>query len=377
MSLSHRCHLTCCSFCLTLDGYELLGENLLDLSHLPFSHHGVGSLGRQLAGPIKFKMLSTSQKSKDGPMYEAELEDAASSDPIFLSSPGNPPSSNARLNLGFYDPCHVRYTRQPVPENDEKNSYTVLFLCPTSTNKSRVFLFNIFPPMQLPPANGFRQRIKSWVTPSMIKKRLIVAIIKRKFTPVVGHRFSHLIFDGDGIFLHKQGDRMQRDSLSYKDYDTPSSADVMVNAFRRFANASGQKTRSLGLNKTADAIAPTSGYSDSIPRAQMLDRYESHTKHCKVCSTGLDKARIKKRRLEILETALIGSTGASTVTLLGALSLCLLSPGTAVPSALLRVAAVSTASSMLGSVAISKRKPAAQKEIDRFFFEDYIHAEKN
>eukprot|EP00539_Tryblionella_compressa_P004066 CAMPEP_0178750426 /NCGR_PEP_ID=MMETSP0744-20121128/9974_1 /TAXON_ID=913974 /ORGANISM="Nitzschia punctata, Strain CCMP561" /LENGTH=363 /DNA_ID=CAMNT_0020403979 /DNA_START=128 /DNA_END=1215 /DNA_ORIENTATION=+ len=57
-------------------GYELLGENLLDLSHLPFSHHSVGYLSRDLGGPLPFQMLKDSQKSQDGPLYEVEMEHA-------------------------------------------------------------------------------------------------------------------------------------------------------------------------------------------------------------------------------------------------------------------------------------------------------------
>mmetsp|Transcript_45548 Transcript_45548/g.110835 ORF Transcript_45548/g.110835 Transcript_45548/m.110835 type:complete len:385 (+) Transcript_45548:171-1325(+) len=52
-------------------GYELLGENLLDLSHLPFSHHSVGGLDRESGGPIPFVMLSDEQKSPDGPLMKS------------------------------------------------------------------------------------------------------------------------------------------------------------------------------------------------------------------------------------------------------------------------------------------------------------------
>jgi hypothetical protein len=90
----------------------------------------------------------------------------------------------------------------------------------------------------------------------------------------------------------------------------------------------------------------------------------------------LEKAQIRKRRLETLETALIGATGASTFTLLGALGLGVLRPVT-VPSALVRVAAVATTCCLGGCKFISKRKPKAEKEIRQFLFEDYIHADKN
>eukprot|EP00547_Thalassionema_nitzschioides_P010851 CAMPEP_0194258942 /NCGR_PEP_ID=MMETSP0158-20130606/42441_1 /TAXON_ID=33649 /ORGANISM="Thalassionema nitzschioides, Strain L26-B" /LENGTH=157 /DNA_ID=CAMNT_0038998535 /DNA_START=1 /DNA_END=471 /DNA_ORIENTATION=- len=111
-------------------GYELLGENLLDLSHLPYSHHSVGSLDRKFGGPLPFKMLSQQQKSDDNPLFEAFLENASSTDPAHLSMGG---PSNATTNLGFYDPCHVRYTRNKPPGNPNPKNYVVLYMCPTSS----------------------------------------------------------------------------------------------------------------------------------------------------------------------------------------------------------------------------------------------------
>ena len=40
-------------------GYELLGENLADISHLPFSHHSVGTLNR---ADGRLEMLQNLQK---------------------------------------------------------------------------------------------------------------------------------------------------------------------------------------------------------------------------------------------------------------------------------------------------------------------------
>uniref|UniRef100_A0A7S2ET22 Rieske domain-containing protein n=1 Tax=Trieres chinensis TaxID=1514140 RepID=A0A7S2ET22_TRICV len=366
------------SFCFMRDlpyGYELLGENLLDLSHLPFSHHGVGNLDRELGCPLPFRVLPASEKSKDNPLYEVILEDAANTDPTYKGFPV-PVPPDASLNLGFYDPCHVRYTRQRVPGDENTASVVALYMCPTLMNKSRVFLFNIFPKRPPPPKKTKLQRLKSWVTPSEIKQKLAMYALARLFTPVFGHLMSHKIFDGDGIFLHKQGDRMARSGLSYKDYDTPSSADVMVNKFRRYSNAASQNARLLGLEQLAESVSPSSGYNDNLPRSEMLDRYESHTKHCKICLEALEKAQLKKKRLELVQTALIGAAGASSVTLAGGLGLSLLRT-LRVPSILLKGAAGVTLSCVGGCKLTSKLKAKVEKEIQQFLFEDYIHADKH
>ena len=45
-------------------GFELLGENLADISHLPFSHHSVGTLNRGDGRPVPLEMLSEAERAK-------------------------------------------------------------------------------------------------------------------------------------------------------------------------------------------------------------------------------------------------------------------------------------------------------------------------
>ena len=39
-------------------GYEMLAENVVDVSHLPFAHHGVGSLKRDSGKPLPLQLTS-------------------------------------------------------------------------------------------------------------------------------------------------------------------------------------------------------------------------------------------------------------------------------------------------------------------------------
>ncbi len=347
-------------------GMEILAENLLDLAHLPFSHHGVGPLDREMGTELSFKMLSNSQKSSDQPYFEAALENAATTDPMAIKNPMAGP--NYKLNLGFYSPCHVRYTRQLMPG---KFYYVALYLCPISNAKSRVFLLNLsnLTPPNPPVTNTKYRRLFNKFIPS--------------FQPILSptaklHLGSHKIFDGDGIFLHKQGDRMQRSNLSYKDYSTPTSSDLLVNAFRRYLNIVCKTTRALGLDNMVDAVMPPvgQGYNDNLPRSLMLDRYESHTKHCKDCMASLQAAQATKKRLKILQTALIGASGASAVTFITSLILRIFITSNPL-SWLLRLSALTTTSCIGGCLSISKKLPQLENFIQQFFFEDYIHADKH
>jgi pheophorbide a oxygenase len=358
-------------------GYELLGENLLDLSHLPFSHHSVGNLDRNLGGPLPFKMLSASQKSSDNPLYEAILEDAANTDPQFKKNPLTP--ADASLNLGFYEPSLVRYTR-----NSTMETRIVAFFCPTSASKSRVFLFNLFGGSNKKDTSGSSgtnekkskiQRMKDWTKPSTIKAKIQKKIFGLIFTPVYFHQMSHKIFDGDGIFLRMQGDRMQREGLTFRDYKTPTSADLLVNAFRRYVNTADKLTRKAGKASMADVASSTMAYGDNLSREEMLDRYHSHTKNCKICSTALKKKETNKSRFKIAQSITNGGIGASSATLLMMLGLA--TSEVAVPTAVLRVVASVFLGSISASVGLSKLNTMNDKAIQQFMFEDYIHADKN
>jgi hypothetical protein len=326
-------------------------------------------LSRDLGCPLPLKMLSASQKSADNPLYEAMVEDAASTDP---SLKGRTVPADSTTTIAFYEPNHVRYTRKtPLA------TCVVLFLCPLSPTRSRVCMFNVAEAMLVkapPQTKSKRQVVQEWITPSVIKSKVQKAIMGKIFTPVWGHMMGHSIFDGDGIFLHMQGDRMQREDLTYRDYET-SSADVLVNAFRRYLQNACELTRKAGKDKIADAATSPHGYDSPMPRSQMLDRYESHTKNCKVCAPALVEKQAAKGRLETARAILLGSVGASATALTGAALLAVTSEAV-IPATVLRTATVALASTVGASVAASKAQKRLDKEIQSFFFEDYVHADK-
>jgi pheophorbide a oxygenase len=351
-------------------GYELLGENLLDLSHLPFSHHSVGNLKRDIGGPLPFKMLSAKQRSSDNPLFEAILEDASNTDPIFIGNPSA--TSESTLNLGFYEPCHVRYTRKtPTSHN-----YVTLFFCPTTSSKSRVFLTNLFSPVVEKDKKDEKKTIFKKPSISGIKKKLLPLVLKFVFTPEFIHQQMHKIFDGDGIFLRMQGDRMQREGLTFRDYKTPTSADVLVNAFRRYIHNASRLTKKEGKDRIAEAAYSETGYGNVISREEMLDRYHSHTKNCKICSAALERRQSKKKRIQLAKTILNGGIGASSTTLLTILGL-LYSGEVAAPAAVLRVTSKVLLACVGSSVVLSKLDSKNDKAIQQFMFEDYIHADKD
>ena len=392
-------------------GMEYLGENLADISHLPFSHHSVGSLNREDGCPVPLEMLTETQRLETAqsyndninklPIFQSSVVDAAQHDPEIVAAWKSNPRVQANADpklasstLAFFDPCHIRYHRNP---GQKGSSYEInLYMCPTTAGKSRVFLFTPFE-LQLPPVKkegvdeDDRKKAEDMKGSNTAKKYEPSGIMKSAakglfgfrnkrqhvFPPYIGHMVAHSIFDGDGIFLHKQGDRMHRAGLSFKDYHTPTSSDIMVNAFRRWL----EKAAGASDERAAKAVLGSSdAYSDQ-PQSDLLNRYTTHTIHCKICLDALKELQEKRSKLSLATTALVGATGASSI--LAALASVLL-----VAARLIRAqiklgmpmflaSALAVVGSFVGAKRAMKEGQRLDKEIQRFYFEDYVHAEKD
>ena len=469
-------------------GMELLGENLVDISHLPFSHHSVGSLNRDDGRPVPLKILSTKEKEMVAakqkstnvlPLFQSQVIDAADHDPELVAAwKSNPQVQNqgdksqAVATVAFYDPCHIRYYRNPGLVG---GSYEInLFMSPITTGKARVFLFTPFEQM-LPPeepvatksdeeveqggdneveekkddsstrsatasnssvmrsASGDKTKQQPFVTiRNFVSNRLH---LKKKspppkFPPHLGHMIAHQIFDGDGIFLNKQGDRMRRSHLNFRQYQTPTSSDLMVNRYRRWlekvadltlteeevdaqiVNSTNSATNGdVSLSRKRAVMAATgscgdrdddgvAAYVDNRARSDMLDRYTSHTSKCQICLDALQSLKERQQKLGIAKTALIGASGASATLCLSTvffsvlystfMALTRLRQGGAVEkgaiiSSKMVVAAttaifstaIATIGSWIGSKEIIAKQTKTAQEIQQFYFEDYVHAEKH
>ncbi len=261
------------------------------------------------------------------------------------------------------------------------NSHVELFLCPTTQGRSRVFLYNVVEsmlPSKLEKKSTLQQylsiALKPFTWPTVVK----MALFKKLFDPrrAAGHMITHEIFDGDGIFLHKQGNRMKQAGLSFRDYSTPSSADALLNAYRRLIDTIASKTRETGLEDIADAVVGSAEYGDDAPRSEMLDRYNTHTVNCPTCSTALKKTQAKKRRNKVLQTTLQGATGASLTGLATLVAITRVATVASAPRLIGIVAGMATVT-CLGAIGASRSEGKLDKEINQFLFEDYVHADKN
>ena len=198
---------------------------------------------------------------------------------------------------------------------------------------------------------------------------------------------------GRGQYGHKKNkDKEKSPSLSYRDYQTPSSADVLVNAFRRYVTLSVKKdddSDNDDINNDTindsiiDSVQPTKVKydTDNIPRSKILDRYESHTKNCPLCRNALKKGRQREKILNVVHTALIGSTGASFIV---SFISCFTASTTSSTADLVGISKmiakiafgvmIVTGGSAFG---ISKLQQIVKDYNQQFIFVDYIHADKH
>eukprot|EP00854_Cymbomonas_tetramitiformis_P016201 gene16201-19226_t len=211
-------------------GHDILLENLLDPSHLPFSHHGVGGLNRANMTQGHGMQLVTDVD---------EIEALTSNDPTCIARTMYPMGTPGNMDgvLEFKGPHFVGY--------------------------------------------------KYHLGVAGIQRLLFTVIIKSifKLFPYKAHMFDHAIFDGDGVFLTRQQNTLYREGRSWKSaYYCPSLADSMVIAMRKWYDEHGMDGQPLWHGPAGVPRRP-------VAQEEVLDRYNQHTKHCAVCKGGLRRLK--------------------------------------------------------------------------------------
>ncbi len=223
--------------------WEILVENVIDPSHVPFAHHGVqGDRNRAIAQVMDI------------------LQSTINLIEVFI--PGNLP-----VKITFEPPSRLEY--EITLGNTEKKLGLVIYALPVSPGKSRV-----------------------------------VAQFSRNFAKTI-HRLTprwwehikirNLVFDGDMILLNQQEYLLQQkqSSQSWKTaYKLPTNADRSVIEFRNwFDKYCGGKLpwSEVGISEKNNSLINNN-------HALLLDRYQQHTQHCSSCRQALKNLQ----RLQIL-----------------------------------------------------------------------------
>jgi phenylpropionate dioxygenase-like ring-hydroxylating dioxygenase large terminal subunit len=235
---------------LPYDALTLL-ENVIDASHIPYTHHKtVGN--RNNAAPVELEILESGKAGFTGKWAEGPRKGALGTQYTHFVAPG----------LMWHDLTSKQFGR----------TLTVVYATPIRKGECR--LFARFP----------------FKFSSPLPKFFI------KLTP---RWYSHLnqngVLEDDQIFLHHQERYLEASggSSNYsKVFYLPTKADLYVSELRQWVNL-------YNSDPFIDRTLPP-----SQTKIQLLDRFTSHTQHCISCSNALKNIQ----KLQTLAAALIWLT---------------------------------------------------------------------
>ncbi|MBD2577426.1 Rieske 2Fe-2S domain-containing protein [Oscillatoria sp. FACHB-1406] len=226
---------------LPYDALTLL-ENVLDSSHLPFTHHrSVGN--RANAAPVELEVVESTKQGFTGVWEEGPRRGKLGRQDTTFIAPG----------LMWHDLTSKQFGR----------TLTVVYATPIRKGECRIFArFPFKFPSKFPA--------------------LIFKITPRWYS----HIGQNAILEDDQIFLYFQERYLEKRGGSTnfnRAFYLPTKADRFVTEFRNWVN-----------RYQADPF-PTESFSPPKAPEQLLDRYHSHTEKCASCRGALQ--RIQQLRL--------------------------------------------------------------------------------
>ena len=232
---------------LPYDALTLL-ENVIDASHIPYTHHKtVGN--RANVAPLELEVIESDKQGFKGIWEEGPRK-----------------GKLGTQYTAFTAPCLVWHD---LTSKQFGRTLTVVYATPIS--KGRCRLFARFPfKFSSPFPRFFIKLAPQWYS----------------------HTNQNGVLEDDQIFLHHQerylaalGGGEQYSKAFY----LPTKADLYVSELRQWVNL-----------YHADPF-PDRDFSPALPKEQLLDRYHSHTKNCASCSQALEN--IKK--IKVITIALV------------------------------------------------------------------------
>ncbi|MEN9540772.1 MAG: hypothetical protein RLZZ459_863 [Cyanobacteriota bacterium] len=225
---------------LPMDALTLL-ENVLDVSHVPFTHHAtVGR--RETAGPVNLQLTSFGPEGFTGLWPEGPRRGTLGSQHTTYAAPC----------LMWHDLTAPRFAR----------ILTVVYATPIRRGECRLFArfpFQFHSPW---PARLLALRPR-WLQ----------------------HLGNHTVLEDDQIFLHWQERLLEQRGGSHgaiRSFHLPTSADRYIRALHDWVNRYGGEP------------FPGQPLPARLGQTALMDRLDAHTRHCRSCSGAL-------RRLEALE----------------------------------------------------------------------------
>ncbi|KAK9812641.1 hypothetical protein WJX72_001174 [[Myrmecia] bisecta] len=248
--------------------YSTLLENLLDVGHVPFTHHASMS-NRNTSSVIELKVLDRSPTGFTGAWEAGPRQGKLGRQTTLFKAPGLMRHTiDAWESKGF---CNI----------------TCAYAVPTTPGHCRAIVRQVF----------------------RFKNSFVAKVMKA--VPEFGsHIGNNTILEDDVIFLHKQEPESVAAGLANKPigqvYHMPGASDAYVSAFRTWLARSGGGGPFGPMDEEwLQAAGPR------LSREQLLDRYFSHTINCKICRRAL--TRVQWARSACKALAAVAAVAAATV----------------------------------------------------------------
>ncbi|CAO2149152.1 unnamed protein product [Urochloa humidicola] len=298
-----------------LYGYDVLVENIIDPSHLPYAHKGlVRGRPRSKQDPGRVE-----QDEEGGVPMKAKIEQGSIEGFLSAMEGGN---------MRFQAPCTVHGTstdkvaaasgKAPPP-----HFRLVAFCIPVGPGRCRLI----------------------WGFPTNVGVGL-AKIIPRWFNHIV----MNSIIDSDAYLVHFQERKYAAAGLHnwHKASYVPTSSDSMIVAYRSWF-------RKYCKNQVGWATPQSIHVPPTPTKKEVLERYWSHVVQCTSCSAALKAMKALELFLQVMSVAVVGFLAVTKETL--------------VTSAVQRAMVVSAA--VLCFMASRWLADFIEKN---FYFQDYIHA---
>jgi phenylpropionate dioxygenase-like ring-hydroxylating dioxygenase large terminal subunit len=246
---------------LPYDALTLL-ENVLDPSHLPYTHHG--SVGkRSNSSPVELEVTSSDKSGFTGTWADGPRK-----------------GTLGRQNTTFIAPCLMWHE---LTSKQLGETMTVVYATPTRKGECRVFARFPFKFASKLPAL-FISATPQWYS----------------------HINNNAILEDDQIFLHHQ-ERYLAQSGGSENFSQafylPTKADAFVFEYRQWLN-----------DYQADPF-PGQTFKPALNPDRLLDRYHSHTEHCDSCRNAHKNIHTAKQA--ILVVALLAWVSTTIFALIG------------------------------------------------------------
>jgi phenylpropionate dioxygenase-like ring-hydroxylating dioxygenase large terminal subunit len=258
---------------LPYDALTLL-ENVLDPSHLPYTHHG--SVGkRSNASPVELEVTSSAKSGFTGTWADGPRK-----------------GTLGRQNTTFIAPCLMWHA---LTSKQLGETITVVYATPTKKGECRVFARFPFKFTSKLPA-FFIKNTPQWYS----------------------HINNNAILEDDQVFLHHQERYLEQSGGSEnfsQAFYLPTKADVFVFEYRQWLN-----------DYQADPF-PRQSFKPALATEQLLDRYHSHTEHCYSCRTAHQNIQTAKQSISVIallawiSTTIFALIGGENSLLLGSISI--------------------------------------------------------